>query len=330
MTVYVVASTDVGAPVLSGVNGAGKDVIKYAAVTIAGMTNLFETTNAITIRANYGNQFCLNVQHDSAVSGDARRMTVRGAEGASGTTSASLVDPFPTVAQSADSGGACWLVSNSATSAARPWVVVVDDGATSGYPKIEFYSNYSASTNVWDKEVWADFYPTFSGDTYNTLVSTSAAQTGTSAAGFASGQACSSLFVQPTNGVYIARNLGGSVKSVWGGLIVPGAGVFGDVNASLAQWGTGYGSKYWYDYVGVSDSGSNSTGGTSSSTIPVRGFMHGQMVPITSDLTTVNSLDEIADTNFDAGAEFLIIRATNNSTGGGVMTQIAGDWTPPY
>ena len=330
MTVYVVASTDVGAPVLSGVNGAGKDVIKYAAVTIAGMTNLFETTNAITIRANYGNQFCINVQHDSAVSGDARRMTVRGAEGATGTTSATLVDPFPTVALSADSGGACWLVSNSATSAARPWVVVVDDGATSGYPKIEFYTNYSASTNVWDKQVWADFYPAFSGDTYNTLVTTSGVLVGTAATGFQSGQATSSNFVQPTNGLYIARSLSGAVKSVWGGWIVPGSGLFGDVTGSLAQWGTGYGSKYWYDYVGISESGSNSTGGTSSATIPVRGFMHGQMVPITSDLTTVNALDTIADTNFDPSAVFMIFRATNTNNGGGVMTQIAGDWTPPY
>lgn len=136
MAFYEILSTDVGAPSLTGQNGSFGNVCDFIATAVGWTTYYTSGNERIYIMSN-GDYMYLN--HDSAVSGNARLSVVRFAEGV--TAPSTLVDPFPTVALVANN--ACnWFLSNTADATARPWFAFVDttlhmfyfwvDGTTSG------------------------------------------------------------------------------------------------------------------------------------------------------------------------------------------------------
>lgn len=123
MATYYVTSASPGAPPLSGINGAGITVADFILVTTAGLTKAFSAANIGVYLMPNGDY--LRLCHDSAVTGDARLMSVRAAEGATGTANVNLIDAYPTVALLADS--VCnWRVSSVASATARAWWALVD------------------------------------------------------------------------------------------------------------------------------------------------------------------------------------------------------------
>lgn len=125
------SSADAGAPVLNGTAGSlitWLDTIcvgsgtAYGSKPKKGWTKSYSGTNKGVYRTADGIGY-YRVQHDGAQGAASfREAVVRGAESA--TDVDTLVDPFPVVAQLADA--ACvWRVSDTADSAARPWVAIV-------------------------------------------------------------------------------------------------------------------------------------------------------------------------------------------------------------
>ena len=100
MAVYLVTSADVGAPSLSGTNGAGCTVFDYILNTVAGLTIAYTGTNKRVYTMPNGD--VIRIVHDSAVTGQQYFMLVRAAESASAVDT--IVDPYPTPAVPAWSG----------------------------------------------------------------------------------------------------------------------------------------------------------------------------------------------------------------------------------
>lgn len=121
MAVYFVTSASAGAPSLTGQDGSVCTVWDWILNTTAGLTIAFTATNKRVYTMPDGS--ALRIHHAAATSGDARLCIVRPAESASGVDT--LVDPYPTVAQTADT--ACNIcVSNTANATTRPWYALVD------------------------------------------------------------------------------------------------------------------------------------------------------------------------------------------------------------
>lgn len=139
----LVTSADSGAPSLTGQNGSMNNVLNYILVTRGGWTRTHHdsTTNQSVFRMPAGSQRSIWVAHDSTISGGAQVATVRGCDSATSFDYASLIAPFPTVAQ-VTNGLSNWMASSSADSTVRAWratvwesgvVFAVQAGTTAGY-----------------------------------------------------------------------------------------------------------------------------------------------------------------------------------------------------
>lgn len=173
MSLRYYSSTDSGAPVLSGLPGSFINLldtlldgsgIAYGSKLKAGWSKVFSGTDkAVYLTADGVGYY--RVQHDGAQgAASTREAVVRGASGA--TDVDTLVNPFPTVAQVADS--ACvWRVSDVTTSAARVWNAV----ATDNFIAIEIDSSASSG---WDMYVMGRYAAVDASNIWNHLVSTRA------------------------------------------------------------------------------------------------------------------------------------------------------------
>jgi len=124
MTVRIYYSTDSGAPVYSGSTGALIALLKaclvdgYGAKAAAGWTQPFTGTGLAAFRPAAGNRHYLWVDDTNATAA-----RVRGFEEM--TDISTGTGPFPTDAQL--SGGCYNIKSNTASSAARGWVLAADE-----------------------------------------------------------------------------------------------------------------------------------------------------------------------------------------------------------
>jgi len=128
MSVREYASSDVGAPQLTGEVGSLLAVLKavlvngYGAKVAAGWSVLFESTNVAVLKQGAGNQYVLRVDDSGPGAGGAREARIRGGEGASDVNT--LINPFPTASQAANG----WFARKSATLDATPrvWYIIAD------------------------------------------------------------------------------------------------------------------------------------------------------------------------------------------------------------
>lgn len=158
LTPILYASTDAGAPALTGQAGSLSALLDAVLVdgygtgpsakAGAGWTRAFSATNRRGYRnsAAYGSGRYLYVD-DSASVGNARQAWVRAAEGM--TDIDTLVNPAPTVAQKPS--GHSWAKSSTLDATARPWVIIATERWFYLFPGIN-------STSV------ADAFPQFAGD----------------------------------------------------------------------------------------------------------------------------------------------------------------------
>lgn len=150
-----------GAPTLTGQNGSLVAVLDWA-MAQKSWTTLFSTTNSRVYKQAAGNGNCLLVTHDSAVVTAANFALWRGGETATAATSAGLGNPFPTVAQAADTAQRL-QVSQAANSTPVAYQIQISDR----YVRILVQSSLAA--NAWQGTHFGDLAATYSGDNYATV-----------------------------------------------------------------------------------------------------------------------------------------------------------------
>lgn len=302
MTLHVLNSGMVGAPALSGTNGTLCAVLDWALNTIAGWQIEYTATNARIYRPQYGNRFRLYVNHDSAVSGDARLAVVRGCEDASAASNAGLIDPFPTPAVLADSQSN-WIVSSTANATARAYWIFIDDGSTSGVAWIMFRANITGNLGIWDRGRWGDFAKRFSADNYSCEVEVRSNNSATSVTTWSQ---YTSNSTTASSGVYFARSLDGTVKSTRGALLQYAPGGFGSWT-NAPGFGSGYLGKLDRTEVPLSDTGGNASNVFTDKGVMCRGWIPNLWNPVIPNATSVTALDTIQDGSYDPAANFMIL-----------------------
>lgn len=220
MSVTTYRSTDAGAPTLNGTTGNGFVNLlticltgtgtAYGSLPKKGWTLLFTGTNKAVYRTVDGVGF-LRVVHDGTGTGGFREALVRAAEGA--TDVDTLVDPFPTVAEVADT--ACvWRASNTLDTTARAWELVADDNW--------FILSVLHDTTAADTYMFGRYSPSRSANSWPYIISTRGAANsnadGTAAAIY---QAAASAF--NTARLFAMRNSNGTVKSPRAALVTESA-----------------------------------------------------------------------------------------------------------
>ena len=306
-----------GATRLSGTNGDLNAFLKWALVTNGGWTNPFTTTNADIFVAPSGNKFPLFVNHDSANSGNAGLAVVRGCESATAAAAASLINPFPTVAQ-AGATVSNTIVSTAASTTTRNFDIYI------GPSFFYLFVNSGGSTNIWDFFFYGDFSPVIAADTWATAISirnTSSAGAGVWPVPFGSGGVA-------TNQIYIVRSIDGSVNSTHSGFTATtSASIFGICTdaATMQNGPTGLIDRR---KVAVGCSGSSTTTFTSAKGLYVRGYLPQLWEPIHSGLGAVNSRDTFTDTAYNGSATFQVFSAATGNAANAIIEQTA-TWNPP-
>lgn len=325
MATYVLRSTDVGAPTLSGTNGTLCTVLDWALVAIAGWAIEYTATNHRVYRAATGNRRRLYVGHDSAVSGDARLATVRGAENASAAAVASLTDAFPTTAQVANASSSV-LCSTATGSTARAYKIIVT-------PTFVAMAINCGGTNQSNWELWGfgDLAGADSADVYATImhIGNNAATTATSARGMSScGTHVVSSWAFSACKVWLCRNIDGSQKSVSGGFVLP-AGTTPTSFCSVSGAGdmrAGYGNRILREKVAVTCSGSNLASTVSAMNQYKRGWVPNLWNPVHTNIGSVSSDDSFGDTAYNASAVFEIVPATTAIC---AILEMSDTWSAP-
>jgi len=324
MAVYLVRSTDPGAPTLSGTNGAGVTVLDFILVTTAGLTIQDTSANA----RNYvmPNGDILHVDHDSAVTGQAYFMQWRAAESASAINT--LVDPYPLTSQ-AGAGASIIRVSSTANATTRAWYAVVDTSATTGC--FYFFSNFASGGYVsgacWFGGTDISCLPTdnYAAGCYNVNNS----GTGTTIprpANFVG-------TVASTSGtLFLKRSRDGAIKSVRaGGAMICSAGTdFGGIvngpNCPSPDDG-----KIRMTDISVCDNYSQSTtAGASSEAMRLYVPRAFQPLHALSGYGSVSTGDTWADSAYGASAKFIMMLSGSSSgSTGAFIIQYDGAWTNP-
>lgn len=299
MATMFLKSTDSGAPTLNGVNGSLCAVLDWALVQ-NGWAIEYTATNARVYRAGSGNRRRLAVRHDSAVSGDARKATVRNCESA--TSATAYVDPSPTVAQ-VPNNTSTWTTSNVASSSARPWEIILTPTC--------FYLIVTTENTVGRCiYFYGDVPPTDSGDVWNTLISVDS----NSAPDMSYGPFWQQfgLFIQcvvPCT-FYWSRNIDGAVKSIPACLVAGSALAYAGNIASCPVSRQGYNSKIHQEKLAVGCPGAQATISATKSILR-RGWLPNLWVGLhngrgaTGNLTT--DKDTFTNTAYNASATFEIL-----------------------
>lgn len=308
-----------GAPTLSGTNGSLCAVLDWA-LPKKGWTIEYTATNARVYRPGSGNRHRLFVAHDSSISGDARQATVRGCEGASSATIAGLVDPFPTVAQVANSSSS-FLVSTSASTAARSYFIVV----TATNVLIAVKAGDSNATN-WDVFFFGDTYGAEAGDTYSTAIWVGASNSTSSSSGRAMSYCAASGIA--AGKIYWCRSIDGSVKSTTGCIttVISSSGVSNLMSPVGGQpMRAVYGGRVVREKTAVSCTGSSGvTVGALS--YYKRGWIPNLWMAIHSTIGSITSDDEFTDTAYASGSAFRVIPALSSIA---CILELTDTWSPP-
>ncbi len=302
---------------LSGTNGDLVGIMDVA-LPLNGWAIEYTSGNARVYRPGSGNRFRLHMYDDSAVSGSAALCLVRGCENASDATT--LVDPFPLVAQVANSS--CnWVKSSAANTTARAFDIWV------GETWVIYRVNHTGVTNAWECHLFGDFAPNRSGDSYNTFctvrnsTSTTAVQWNSWVTNILAGN----------NTVFICRSYDGTVKSTNARMssTVPTSN-FGVVS-NFPTIFSGPSSGIESGKVSIGCCGSTSTTPSGTLGIPSRGWVPNIRMPFHNgrQAATPNTRDTYTDTAYDPsfiGDITCLGNAVNNSV---LIVESSDTWTIP-
>lgn len=250
-----------GAPTVTSADGGICNMMDWLLVTTNGWTKLYESSTARVYQQGGGTGFCLFLDHNSTTASSSTwkgLVVVRGCESASSIST--LVDPFPTVSQRANSSILLEL-KNSRYVTAVPvkwWAWVTNS----------FILLISEQYEIGDvgitlrRGLFAFGTPQSSGlygtDSWNCLlmakgVSYSAPQTpwvyATSGYGIAP---------SPYGSLFWARDISGTIKSTTGVITSPHSSGLGRCDG-MGAYGTGFGSLRWRQQAIVACSGSSTT-----------------------------------------------------------------------
>jgi hypothetical protein len=297
------ASTDAGAPTLSGTAGALITVLDailvngYGAKAAAGWSKAYSGVNKAAYRAPSGSQLYLRVQDDAPVTAKEARLT--------GYEAMTDVDtgtgPFPTAAQGV--GGVAMTPGRKSTSAdgtARTWHCFADART------IYFVPDPGDAAPALYHEAWmfGEIYSLSPGDAYNCMIVGRAAENSATGSNDQLDKYCAASLTSTSAGHFMARSYtatGGSllVGKHWD--TIKGAGTIvgiGNIPYPNPQDGGLYLSRVWINEVASSGS--------------LRGRMRG-FWQMCHPVASVNHLDTLSGTGDLAGRTFIFIKTTGNA-----------------
>lgn len=297
---------------LSGTNGDLVGILDVVLVA-AGWAIEYTSGNARVYRPATGNRFRLHVNDDSAVSGNAGFAVVRGCENAS--AAATLIDPFPQVAQIAD--GSCnWIKSSAANTTARNFDIYASDTWV-------FYAvNFSGTSNFWEWHFFGDIPAIYSGDTYNTVC---CVRNTVSTASTNMYPCCSSVNAGSQR-IFWARCYDGTVKSTQGA-VFGGFPAIGSNSSNFATPQNGPSGKVDIEKIVLSDTGSQTTALTAAKALSRRGVMPNLWNPQHGGFGALNVRDTWTDTVYNGSAVFSEVSTTVNSAF--IVIETTNTWSPP-
>jgi hypothetical protein len=280
----VCRSTDSGAPVLSGTNGALCLVLDWA-LAQKSWTTSYTSTNARVYKQPAGNGFSLSVTHDSAVSGVATKATIRGCEAATSVTA--LTNPFPTVAQVANTTQT-FTLSNAASSAARPYVIYLTDR----YVRMEVDVN--GTNAIWQTWHFGDLVSTVSGDSYLTHMSNISYgnyEAGNQASGYG----------------YFVRDITGTILSSRSACTQTPGVAMGPIGGAPGQPAAraGYMNRIVRFKMAVNCLGSTTTV-AGPTALPARGWIPNIWMPAHAGMGALSMSDTFSDSAYNPAASFSV------------------------
>lgn len=302
-----------GAPPVAGTNGYGNDFMNWLLVTIGGWARIYH--NAATFESVFqmpgGSQRCLYVCHNSAISGSAHRMVVRGCESATGYTYADLVDPFPLVSQVADS--ACnWLLSTAATTATRDVRAEVWESGVA----VNF--DVAGAGTGWQGAAFGDADPVYPSDNFSTfLVQRDSTNTVVNTAPFT---ASTTTSASGSTKVFFCRSIDGLQKSTRAAFV--GSGSIGSFSGAPAM-DSGYLGQPRHKSIVMTCSGAQGTTPGANAIIE-RAFLPCFRQPLHNGLGSMTAADFFTDSGYAPGC--VLRPLTTNAGFTGAFFQETNDW----
>lgn len=309
MSMLKLTEASSGAPRNAGTNGDLVALMDWA-LPQAGWTIEATSGNARIYRPPAGNRQCLFMNHDSSASGSAGLCLVRGCDPSS--TIASLVDPFPQVAQVANTSSN-WHVSTSANTTSRGFIILVTD-------RFVLYASDINGSGGWDFGFFGDLAPAFL-DAHCTAISVRSNPN--IGSGFTIQQPTSPT---PSAGIniFFSRDITGATKSTRGILNTTGTGLGSTSSCPAAR--AGYQNAVVRERVAVACSGAQS-GSPTTLAINRRGYVPNLWNGVHLNRGTLNSMDTFGDSAYDPTANFIALVAPNSSNF--VIVEDTDTWTPP-
>lgn len=299
-----------GATRNSGTNGDLCNLLDWALPQV-GWAIEYTATNARIYRPATGNRFRLHVYHDSAISGAAQRAVVRGCEDASNATT--LIDPFPTVAQVANTS-ANWLISTTANTTDRAFHIVAWD---TGFI---YMTNAGGVANLWQLQFFGDVSENDLPDSYGTIcmVRNNSGNT------VINPSISNSMTFSSTN-EYFARDITGTAKSSLG-IVAWYSTTWGNIS-TLPPVDAAPGGKIRRDRIVFACSGSSTLTPTNNA-LPRRGFFPHLWVGLGSGNGSVTSNDDFTDTAYDPASLFILFGLSNANTQNCIV-EVTNTWQAP-
>lgn len=297
--VYLTNSSP-GATRNSGTNGDLNVLLNWALPQVGWAREYHNAgTNESIFRPATGNRFRIYVAHSSAISGDARKVTVRGCENASDAST--LIDPFPTVAQVANAS-ATIQVSSAASTTDREFAIVAWDTGFIYFSQMDGVDDYNPF-------MFMDAVQNGDADTWGTFIW----QRGVNGTGgSATNITGSTILTAPaTPQIYWARSIDGTTKSTAGAVYASGSSLGSITNAP--DLSSGYLGKIRRQNVYASCSVSGLTR---------RGAIPHLWEPQHNGMGIVTAADTFSDTAYDPTATF---RALKQNTGISIL-ELTNTW----
>jgi hypothetical protein len=308
---------------ITGAAGTLITLLDTVLVTGEGWTKTYSGTNKAVYTQATGNGFCLRVLDDGSMAAGAKEAIVRGAESA--TDVDTLVDPFPTVAQVSDAT-CIWRKSNTADGTTRTYHCVADGNC---FHLLIIFDGSTAR----DMYSFGDTEPHYSGDGYNTFITTrtvgnvnnnATCTTFSTATGLASGTA--------TPIMWFARSADGLIKSDHGFWII-NCGSMGYSGTTDPDYPNTATNKLHFGIIDTQSCYSNTTAAIQSGAM-LRGAVPHLLEPLLGSGTGVLAEgDTFSDSAYEATSNSLLLLATESgsfSTMRKVIFQVAGTWDPGY
>ncbi|MFN7782302.1 MAG: hypothetical protein ACK5PG_06170 [Lysobacterales bacterium] len=327
MSVTTYRSTDAGAPVLRGTTGNGLVNLlticltgtgtAYGSLPKKGWTLLFTGTNKAVFCTVDGVGF-LRVVNDGTGTGGFREAIVRAAEGATGVDT--LVDPFPTVAEMADS--VCvWRCSDTLDTTARAWQLTANENW--------FILSVRFGTTSADTYLFGKFSPIRSANSWPYVVNTRASSNA------ASESLAAQMFFSSYAGVgsprlFAMRTVDGVSKSPRAAFVTEGTS-----GTTASGFAGSVGPKAPNDdgefFISPPQLWVNGASGASLSNQQPAGFFPNLWVPlhnVNAGGTTIAYADTFNAAGYDPSANFSILGAGANSAGK-LVVETTDTWQDP-